>query len=35
MAEEFLACKGMYAIKMGQTIKDKLVVNNSKIIDYA
>ena len=35
MAVEFLARKGMYAIRMGEIVKDKLVINNSKIIDYA
>lgn len=35
MAAEFLARKGIYAIRMGEIIKDKLTVNNSKIIDYA
>lgn len=35
MAAEFLASKGMYAIRMGEIVKDKLFVNNSKIIDYA
>jgi len=35
MAAEYLAGKGIYAIRMGGTVKDKLVVNNSKIIDYA
>ena len=35
MAAEFLAGKGMNAIRMSGTIKDKLVINNSKIIDNA
>lgn len=35
MAAEFLASKGIYAIRMGEIIKDKLIVNNSKIIDYS
>ena len=35
MAAEFLARKGIYAIRIGEVIKDKLFVNNSKIIDYA
>ena len=34
MAAEFLASKGIYAIRMGEIVKDKLIINNSKIIDY-